>query len=301
MAINRVSQAQSYRMMKTTHLSTKPRRIVSHGWMLVILITVLHTIMPNTSNAGTPSIVAHRGASHAAPENTLPSVLLAWEEHADATEVDIHLTKDNQVIVLHDKTTGRTAGTDLKVADVQYADLKKLDVGTWKSKSYKGTPIPLLKDILAHIPKSKRIFIEIKCPSDVLPHLEKVVRDSDLSAEQTVFIAFDWDTIRLTKERFPNCSCFWLSGFKKHKVTGRWEPSPDQVLQRALEAKVDGVDVHHGGPVDRQFVNSAKSKGLEVHVYTVNDPSDGKRMLEAGVDGITTDRPAFMKKALGLD
>ena len=257
--------------------------------------------MPDKLNAGTPSIVAHRGASHAAPENTLPSVLLAWEENADATEVDIHLTKDDQVIVLHDKTTGRTAGTDLKVAEVSYEDLKSLDAGTWKSKEYQGTPIPLLKDILAHIPQGKRIFIEIKCPSDVLPHLEKAVRDSGLSSEQTVFIAFDWDTIRLTKERFPNCSCFWLSGFKKDKQTGDWDPSPDHVLQRALDAKVDGVDVHHGGPVDRHFVESAKSKGLEVHVYTVNDPVDGKRMLEAGVDGITTDKPAFMKKTLGLE
>ena len=257
--------------------------------------------MPITLDAATPSIVAHRGASHAAPENTLPSVLLAWEEDADATEVDIHLTKDNQVIVLHDKTTGRTAGTDKKVAEVNFEDLKLLDVGSWKSEKYQGTRIPLLKDILAHIPQGKRIFIEIKCPSAVLPHLEKVVSNSGLSAEQTVFIAFDWDTIRLTKERFPDCSCFWLSGFKQDKETHKWEPQPEVVLQRAIDAKVDGVDVYHGGPVNRQFVESARSKGLEVHVYTVNDPSDAKRMLEAGVNGITTDRPAFMKKTLGLE
>lgn len=287
--------------MKTHHPFRHSRSPLSSLWIPGALLIVFQTLMPHALQAASPSIVAHRGASHEAPENTLPSVLLAWEEQADATEVDIHLTKDNQIIVLHDKTTGRTAGTDLKVADVNYEELKSLDAGSWKSKNYEGTPIPLLKDILAHIPEGKRIFIEIKCPSDVLPYLEEVVRDSGLSAEQTVLIAFDWETIRLAKERFPECSCFWLSGFKKDKQTGRWEPSPDHVIQRALDAKVDGVDVYHGGPVDQLFVKSAKSRGLEVHVYTVNDPSDGKRMLEAGVDGITTDRPALMKKTLGLD
>lgn len=265
------------------------------------MVAILQTIMPNHLKAATPSIVAHRGASYDAPENTLPSVLLAWEQNADATEVDIHLTKDNQVIALHDRTTGRTAGTDLKVADVPYSDLKSLDVGSWKSDAYKDTPIPLLKDILSHIPNGKRIFIEIKCPSGVLPHLKKVVQDAALSPEQTVFIAFDWDTIRLTKETFPDSSCFWLSGFKQDKETGQWKPRPEEVIQGALDAKVDGVDVHHGGPVDREFVEKAKSKGLEVHVYTVNHPADAKRVMEAGVDGITTDRPAFLKKALGLD
>jgi len=289
-------------MMNTQHLPRYFRNSFSSVRVSGALFTLfVYTIMPTKLDAATPSIVAHRGASHAAPENTLPSVLLAWKERADATEVDIHLTKDNQVIVLHDKTTGRTAGTDMKVADTNYEDLKPLDVGTWKSEKYQGTRIPLLKDILAHIPTGKRIFIEIKCPSTVLPHLEKVVRNSGLSAEQTVFIAFDWDTIRLTKERFPDCSCFWLSGFKQNKETRKWEPEPEEVLQRAIDAKVDGVDVHHGGPVDRRFVESAKSKGLEVHVYTVNDPADAKRMLEAGVNGITTDRPAFMKKTLELD
>ena len=119
-------------------------------------------------------------------------------------------------------------------------------------------------------------------------------------AQQTVFIAFDWETIRQTKLIFPSSACYWLSGFKQDKTSGTWEPSAAEVLERALEAKVDGVDVSHSGPVSAQFVAAAHEKGLEVHVYTVNEIADARRVMKAGVDGITTDRPLFLREQLGL-
>lgn len=257
----------------------------------VLLFLVSYTCM----HAATPHIVAHRGASYDAPENTIPAVKLAWERGADAAEVDIHMTRDHQIVVIHDSTTKRTTDSDLTVAYVDYDQLLHLDAGKQKSEAYEGTRIPLLSQVLLHIPDGKRIFIEIKCPDTVLPYLRQVVSDSGLSSRQTVFIAFDWETIRKTKKLFPECSCFWLSGFKEDKVTGQWNPSPKHVIERALEAGVDGVDVYHGGPVDKGFVEHAHGKGLEVHVYTVNKLSDARRMFEAGVDGITTDRPEFLR------
>ena len=251
-----------------------------------------------SSHAATPHIVAHRGASYDAPENTVPSVLLAWEKGADATEVDIHMTRDHQIVVIHDSSTKRTTDSNYKIAEVDYQQLVPLDAGKWKDDKYKGTRIPLLSDVLRKVPEGKRVFIEIKCPSIVLPYLQKVVANSGLSSKQTVFIAFDWETIREAKIRFPKSDCFWLSGFKKDKVTGQWNPSPNQVIERALEAGVDGVDVHHGGPVDKRFVNHAHKKGLEVHVYTVNESDDARRLAKAGVDGITTDRPAYLRAGL---
>jgi len=248
-----------------------------------------------------PLLVAHRGASFDAPENTVASVKLAWVQWADAAEVDIHLTRDGQIVVIHDKSTKRTAGIDLQVATQDWSTLQSLEVGAWKSDAFKGEPLPLLKDVLAQVPAEKRLFIEIKCPSEVLPHLEKVVLASGLHPRQTVFIAFDWETITKTKRLFPDRDCFWLSGFKQDESSGRWQPQPEEVIQKALEAKVDGIDVYHGGPVDRAFVEAAHEQGLEVHTYTVNDPADARRLMEAGVDGITTDRPGFLREHLGLD
>ena len=158
----------------------------------------------------------------------------------------------------------------------------------------------MLEEVLKHVSDGKQIFIEIKCPKEVLPHLKQVVHDSGLLAQQTVFIAFDWETIRQTKLIFPSSMCYWLSGFKQDKTSGAWEPSAAEVLERALEAKVDGVDVSHTGPVSAQFVAAAHEKGLEVHVYTVNEVADARRIMKAGVDGITTDRPLYLRERLGL-
>ncbi len=256
-------------------------------------------MMPLMSMCGdVPQIVAHRGASHDAPENTLPAVMLAWEKNADATEVDVHMTRDHQIVVIHDSSSKRTTGSDFKISEVDYAQLMHLDAGMWKSSQYQGTRIPLLSDVLGKIPEGKKVFIEIKCPDSVLPHLKKVVAESGLSNDQAVFIAFDWETIRKAKLFFPDCSCFWLSGFKQDATTKKWKPDPLELIRGALDAGVDGVDVHYKGPVDKKFVDLAHSKGLEVHVYTVNEVQDARRMMDAGVDGITSDRPAYLRNGL---
>ncbi len=289
----------STRVMQVQDISAKQAVASRSAFTLwIVLLICANPLL--FLHAANPQIVAHRGASHDAPENTLPSVLLAWKQGADASEVDIHLSKDNQIVVIHDKTTKKTAHQNLEVSAVDYDQLRKLDVGEWKSAVFRGTRIPLLKEVLASVPDQKRIFIEIKCASSVIPYLEKVVTESGLSSWQTVFIAFDWQTIRLAKQRFPDCDCFWLSGFKKNPVTGTWNPSPDALIKRALEAGVDGLDVFHGGPVDKDFVRAASAKGLEVYVYTVDDPEAARRLLRAGVHGVTTDRPAFIRAQLGL-
>ena len=283
-----------------------PRFLIQDLWQsgsrVGLLWMLLTTMMVHAQSKATeaPLLVAHRGASYEAPENTVASVKLAWTKRADATEVDIHMTRDHQIVVIHDKSTKRTAGVDLSIAANDYASLKDLEVGSWKSPDYEGEPLPLLEEVLQHVPDGKQIFIEIKCPKEVLPYLKQVVHDSGLLAQQTVFIAFDWETIRQTKLIFPSSACYWLSGFKQDKTSGTWEPSAAEVLERALEAKVDGVDVSHSGPVSAQFVAAAHEKGLEVHVYTVNEIADARRVMIAGVDGITTDRPLFLREQLGL-
>ena len=108
-------------------------------------------------------IIAHRGASHLAPENTLASVNLAWELGADAVEVDVHLTGDGRIVAIHDTTTGRTGGTQLEVAQTYSRHLRRLDVGRHKNHDFAGEPIPFLGEVLDTIPPGRHLFIEIKC------------------------------------------------------------------------------------------------------------------------------------------
>ncbi|MCB9949963.1 MAG: hypothetical protein H6824_03175 [Planctomycetaceae bacterium] len=99
-------------------------------------------------------IVAHRGASYDAPENTLPAFKLAWEKGADAIEGDFYLTKDQQIVCIHDKDTKRTGKNQpvLTVAESTLAELRKVDVGSWKDAKYKETFIPTIQEVLATVP-----------------------------------------------------------------------------------------------------------------------------------------------------
>ena len=120
-------------------------------------------------------IIAHRGESYDAPENTLASINLAWERGAEAVEIDVHLSKDNQVVVIHDPNTLRVSGIKKKIKNSTVADLKKLDVGSWKSAEFKNEKIPTLKEVLATVPQSKKLIIEIKSEFKILIFLRDFI------------------------------------------------------------------------------------------------------------------------------
>ena len=105
-------------------------------------------------------IIAHRGASHAAPENTLAAARLAWSENADAMEADFRLTADGQIVALHDETTRRVAGTAHVVAETSLAELQQLDVGRWKDPQFAGESPPTLGQLLETVPEGKRFLAE---------------------------------------------------------------------------------------------------------------------------------------------
>ena len=133
-------------------------------------------------------IVAHRGASYDAPENTLESVKLGWEQGADAVEVDVYLSKDGYIVVHHDSDTKKTAGVNRKVVDQTLAELQQLDVGARKGAKWNGVRIPELDDVLVTIPEGKRMFVEVKCGPEIIPSLAKAFEKSGKKAEQLVVI-----------------------------------------------------------------------------------------------------------------
>ena len=109
-----------------------------------------------------PLIIAHRGESFNAPENTMAAINLAWERDAEAVEIDVQLSKDNELVVIHDMDTKRLTGIDKKVKDQTLAELKKLDVGSWKDITFKDERIPTLDEVLATVPTGKKLIVEIK-------------------------------------------------------------------------------------------------------------------------------------------
>jgi glycerophosphoryl diester phosphodiesterase len=252
--------------------------------------------IPSRSDA--VEIIGHRGASHDAPENTLASIRLAWKQNADASETDVHLTKDGQIVVIHDFNTRRLGGRNRKVVDQTLAELKQLDIGRWKGEQWADERIPTLAEYLAEIPEGKRLFIEIKCGPEIVPRLVEVIRAARKRPEQTCLIGFSHEVMQAAKRELPQLKCYWIVELKRNRETGRWTPQLATLIRKAKDAGLDGIDFGDSPALDREFVSKVKQSGLGVYTWTVDSVQEAKRLEQAGVDGITTNRPGYLKESL---
>jgi glycerophosphoryl diester phosphodiesterase len=239
--------------------------------------------------------VAHRGESYLAPENTMAAINLGWKLGADAVEFDVHLTRDGKLAVVHDKDFKRTAGQKVVVAESTLAELQTLDVGRWKGEQFAGERVPTIEQVLATVPEGKRLFIEVKVGPEAVPALVEAVRRSGKKPEQLVVISFNADTIALAKQKLPELKMYYLAGQKQDEKTGKWTPPLDEVLRTAKRIKADGVDVQAKPTFDAAFVRKARDAGFEVHAWTVDDPDLARQLVALGVDGITSNRPTWLR------
>lgn len=261
-----------------------------------IVVIAAAVIMP--AAAFGQDIVAHRGASHDAPENTLAAFKLAWEQGADAIEGDFYLTKDNQIVCIHDGDTKRVAGVNLKVAAAPLAELRKLDVGSWKHARFAAERPPTFKEVLATVPAGKRILIEIKSGPAIIPVMKEQLKDCTLKAEQMVIISFHEDVIEAANKHLPHLKTYWLTGYKQDKTSKQWRPTHEQVLATLARIKADGLSTNAHSTVTPELVKAVRAAGLEFHCWTVNDPAVARRFIAMGVDSITTDRPQWLREQL---
>ena len=246
-----------------------------------------------------PEIVAHRGASYDAPENTLPAFVLAWKQGADAIEGDFFLTRDGKIICTHDKTTERlTGGKDnRKVAECTFDELRQLDVGSWKGEEWKDVRMPSLDEVLATIPSGKKLLIEIKCGPEIVPALKEAV--GDWPPEQLRIISFNADVIAACRRELPAINAFWLTSYKEEpEGSGQWRPTVDSVMETLRETQASGLDCNAHETVDKALVERLRAAKLEFHVWTVDEPGVALRFTALGVDSITTNRPEWLRQQL---
>lgn len=243
-------------------------------------------------------LIAHRGESADAPENTLAAFRLAWERKVPTIELDVHLTRDNELIVSHDADTKRTAGVAKVIKESTFAELRQLDVGRWKAPRWAGETMPSLGEALATIPEEGKCFIEVKVGPEAVPALAEAVKKSGKRPEQLVVISFNAETIAEAKRKIPHLKAYYLTGFRKDKETGAWTPNVDELIAKAKEIRADALNLSAKGPIDRALVSKVKAAGLGMFVWTVDDATDARRLAEAGVDGITTNRAEWMRTQL---
>lgn len=245
-----------------------------------------------------PEIIAHRGASYEAPENTLAAIRLAWQQGADAVEVDARLSRDGRIVLMHDATTRRTTGLDARVANLTLAELEALDAGSWMGPQWAGERVPALAEALASVSEGRRVFIDLKVGREIVPELVRVLRASELPPAQTAVIGSSLPVLEAARRALPGVSVYWLVSMRQHPETGRWLPPLSSRIRRARASGLDGLDFRMADAIDAAFVDETRQAGLAFYVWTVNTPDEADQARRAGVDGITTDRPGWLRERL---
>jgi glycerophosphoryl diester phosphodiesterase len=244
----------------------------------------------------TPLIVAHRGASSDAPENTLRAFQLGWEQGADAIEADFHLTRDGQIVCMHDGTTGRTGNADLKIGECTLEELRKLDVGVHRGAQFAGERIPTLAEVLATVPKGGKVFLELKSGPAIAAAVRAELQNLQFPLGQVMVISFDSAVLAESKRQMSQVKTSWLCGF--HGLRGGWTPTIEEILKVLHECRADGLDANAHESVDREFVRKLRAAGKGFHAWTVDLPATAKRFAELGVDSITTNCPGAIRASL---
>lgn len=248
-----------------------------------------------------PLIVAHRGASHAAPENTLAAFELAWQQGADVIEGDFYLTADKEIVCLHDNKTDRTApGQKSYVpAEATLAQLRTLEVGAWKNAKFAGQKIPTLQEVLATIPSGKKIFVEIKCGVEILPVLKEQLAASGLQPEQIVLICFDINVVTQARKTMDEYQTNWLTSYRRHPVTRSLTPTTATILETLKKSSASGLGTKDEmAAINADLVTKVHAMGLGMHAWTVDDPKTARSLQQLGFDSITTNQPAMIRAAL---
>ena len=232
-----------------------------------------------------PLVVAHRGASGLAPENTLPAFRLAIAQGAPAVECDVHLSADGIPVIIHDATLDRTTNGTGKVADLPHEQLRKLDAGSWFGASYSRAWIPTLDETLALCAGKATVFVELKVGGGEALVLAAFASFDRTPGAEVVVITFDPELVRLVAHYRPSLSLGFLIS-RRHVEQHGVEAS----TQFAREIGASFIAPQHH-VVDEPFIEAAHKATLPVSVWTVDDPDRMSHLHRMGVDALTTNRP----------
>lgn len=229
-------------------------------------------------------IIAHRGYSAVAPENTLAAVEKALEVGADAVEWDVHVASCGTPVLIHDTSLGRTTNGFGPVRRRSLLQLQSLDAGAWFDPAFAGERIPSLAEALEHVKgRVGRVYTEVKGYRELedLDRMARIVRDADL-AYDTVFISMDWGILERIAGQDSTVGIGYIVDERK-----RW----DEALERATPLARAIVDVDHRILLrEPELVAEARDRGIDVAVWTVDDPAEAEVLRRAGVGRFTTNQ-----------
>ena len=231
---------------------------------------------------GSAEVIAHRGYSARAPENTLAAIDLAIEAGADAIEFDLHTAGDGNPVLFHDPMLSRTTSGVGPVRRRTVEQLKRLDAGSWFGAEFAGEKIPAFRDALEHVgDRVARIYAEVKGFRE-LEELDRMVRFAAETGqkERTIFIALNWTLLDRMRSQDASLRIGYIVDDAE---------SAEEALRRATGDRSALIDFKAELLLDDPSLASrARDAGIALAAWTVDDPSDASRLLQMGVPRITT-------------
>jgi glycerophosphoryl diester phosphodiesterase len=261
-----------------------------------LLLTGAGVSAPRPASAARrPAVAAHRGGALLWPENSLTAFRGALGLGVDLVELDVHLTRDDEVVVLHDPTLDRTTTGRGPVRALAAGEVRALAV-----RGTEGEPPPLLREVLALLrPASAGLLLEIKVDAarvsypGIEPAVLALLEASGLRARTTV-MAFEWETLERLRTLAPGLR---LTGLLSQRGADRWG-GIDPAVARLRALGVDDLGIERT-LLTPDAVTAAHAAGLTIGVWTVNEPEALRRALATDVDYVTTDRPDLALRLRG--
>ena len=237
-----------------------------------------------TRNQAPVVIIAHRGSSAVAPENTLAAFRLAAEQHTDLVELDVQESSDGQVLVAHDADLMKVSGNPASIWNTDAATLRAIDIGSYKDPRYAAERVPTLAEALATCKGRCKVLVELKSYGHNQQLEERVVQIVEAAGmvNDCEFMSLDHDMVRKMKELRPS----WRVGILVAKAMGDLTEWNADFL--AVEARM----------ASRRFIRRAHRAGQDVYIWTANDPAWMLVGLTRGVDGLITDHPAVARRVI---
>ncbi|HEV8308347.1 MAG TPA: glycerophosphodiester phosphodiesterase family protein [Methylomirabilota bacterium] len=242
-----------------------------------------------TTSGRRPLLIAHRGACAVAPEHTIAAYEAAIEAGADALELDVHLTADDQLVVIHDGRLERTTNGRGVVREHTARELKRLDAGRWFGRQFRGQRIQTLPEVLERFRDRSAFGIELKGGSHFYPAIEErllTVLQIYGVTDRTLVASFDHHALRKCRDLDADIR---LGALVVGRLLAPSALAPAGVLNAlCLPAELTTAP----------DVGAAREAGLDCYLWVVNDPARAREVAEWGVAGIITDRPELLRPVL---
>jgi len=237
------------------------------------------------------TVCAHRGSSGTHPENTLAAFREAWRLGVDMIELDVAMTRDGALVILHDETVDRTTDGTGKVHELSAATVRGLDAGSSKAPSFAGERIPTLAEVLDETPAACRLNIHVKPHAPSVSALVDAVAGELASRDlfATAFVTADASEVKLFRTRQPRLTTC--------NLTAQHGDGSDYI---ALSCELGCTICQPNNTlVTEAFCSQAHDAGLEVNPFYADDEAEMRRLIDCGVDGILTNYPARLLRLLG--